>query len=600
MSQHPDRTQIDICPFPGRSFRSRLLFALFFASTAVVGAQPGSTDWPSQNLNLHNSRYSSLEQINTDNVDQLSLRWSFAPGPRDDISQVTPLVVDGVMYLHSRATMFALDATTGVELWRKALDAGPANGPVRGSTYAEGRIYAYRGADLYAFDASNGDALTSFGEEGVLKVVAQALHHKYPDTYPSDMDPITIGYRLTTPPTFNAGMIYVAAALSEGHIPGGLLIAIDAYTGVVKWVFNTIPQTPRDDGWDIAGQTWGTGARAGGGIWTQPAIDTELGMLYINAGNPSPDYDGSARVGKNLFTNSTIALDLETGHLRWHYQAVHHDLWDWDHVTGPLLFDVTRDDGEVIKGVAAAGKNCLFYMWHRETGVPIHAMVETVVPTATDVPGEQVWPTQPIPYNARGIPMDPLCATFIQFSDPLLAARSRQLYTPYSLTEPYIIPHGGASFGSAAFSPRTQMIYVTGKNGAITLKVEPVGDTLRPGPDSRGHEASFSELDRISDDYTPRLTVSAYRPATGEQVWQRELPARSSIGASGNLVTAGDLVFQGIEDGGFYALNAHNGETLFRFEAPRTIRASPLTYEVNGRQYVTVVATNTVITLALP
>jgi PQQ-dependent dehydrogenase (methanol/ethanol family) len=566
----------------------------------VFAAQPGASNWSSQNLDLQNSRFSLLSQINTDNVSGLTMKWSFQPGPRDDISQVTPLVVDGVMYLHSRATMFALDASSGVELWRRVLDSGPANGPVRGSTYAEGRVYAYRGADLYAFDASTGAAVAEFGDAGVLKVVAQALHAKYPDTYPADMDPITIGYRLTTPPTFHDGTIYVAAALSEGHIPGGLLIAIDAYTGAVDWVFNTIPQSPRDDGWDISSDTWGTGARAGGGIWTQPAIDTELGLLYINAGNPSPDYDGSARLGKNLFTNSTIALDLETGDLRWHYQAVHHDIWDWDHVTGPLLFDFDTDNGTVIKGVAAAGKNCLFYMWHRDSGEPIHAMVETAVPTLTDVPGEQVWPTQPIPYNARGIPMDPLCATFIEFSDPELAARSKQLYTPYSLTEPYIVPHGGASFGSAAFSPRTELIYVTGKNGAISLNVEPVGDTLRPGPDSRGHEESFSELDRIADNYTPKLTVSAYSPASGEQVWQRELAARSSIGASGNMVTAGDLVFQGIEDGGFYALDARSGETLFLFEAPRTIRASPLTYEVDGKQYVTVVATNTVITLALP
>ena len=600
MSQPGVKSRNDLRTSRRRAFRNGLLFILLATTTSVIEAQTGSTDWPSQNLDLHNSRYSTLEQIDTDNVSNLTVRWSFEPGLRDDISQVTPLVVDGVMYLHSRATLYALEATTGSELWRRVLDSGPANGPVRGSTYAEGRIYAYRGADLYAFDASNGDALASFGDVGVLKVVAEALHYQYPDTYPADIDPVTIGYRLTTPPSYHEGIIYVAAALSEGHIPGGLLIAIDAYTGAVKWVFNTIPQTPRDSVWEIASQTWGTGARAGGGVWTQPAIDAELGLLYINAGNPSPDYDGSARVGQNYFTNSTLAIDLETGDLRWHYQAVHHDIWDWDHVTGPLLFDVPGADGELIKGVAAAGKNCLFYMWNRETGVPIHAMVETAVPTQTDVPGEQVWPTQPIPYNARGIPMDPLCATFIEFDDPELATRSRQLYTPYSVTEPYIIPHGGASFGSASFSPRTEMIYVTGKNGAISLNVEPLGNSLTPGPDSRGHTESYSELDRISDNYTPQLTVSAYSPSSGEQVWQRELPARSSIGASGNLVTAGDLIFQGIEDGGFYALDANSGETLFRFEAPRTIRASPLTYEVNGKQYVSVVATNSVITLALP
>ena len=222
------------------------------------------SDSPSQNLNVHNSRYSGLEQINTGNVDRLKVSWTFEPGLRDDIAQVTPLVVDGVMYLHSRISMFALNATTGIELWRRPLDAGPASGPVRGSTYAEGRIYAYRGSDLYAFDASSGEALASFGEQGVLKVVAEALHHQYPDVYPRDMDPVTIGYRLTTPPTFHEGILYVAAALSEGHIPGGLVIAIEAYSGAVKWVFNTIPQTPRDSGWELAGETWGAGARAAG------------------------------------------------------------------------------------------------------------------------------------------------------------------------------------------------------------------------------------------------------------------------------------------------------------------------------------------------
>ena len=588
------------CVFIGRILNRVLLFLTLCLTASVISAQSVSPDWPSQNLNVQNSRYSELSQINTGNVSSLTQKWTFEPGREDEISQVTPLVIDGVMYLHSRATMFALNAATGEELWRRPLLDGPGSGAPRGSTYAEGRIYAYRGSDLYAFDANNGNALASFGEQGVLKVVAEALHHQYPDVYPTDIDPVTIGYRLTTPPSFHEGILYVAAALSEGHIPGGLVMAIDAYSGAVKWVFNTIPQTPRDSGWELAQDSWGTGARAGGGVWTQPAIDAELGLIYVNAGNPSPDYDGSARNGKNLFTNSTIALNMETGELAWHYQAVHHDIWDWDHVTGPLLFDVHSEDGELIKGIAASGKNCLFYMWNRETGEPLFAMVETAVPTHTDVPGEAVWPTQPIPYNARGVPMDPLCATFIDFTDPELAARSKQLYTPYSVTEPFILPHGGSSFGSASFSPRTEMIYVTGKNGAITLNVEPVGDTLRASIDSPGHSGSSSFIDRLPDAYSPTLTVSAYSPATGEQTWQRELPAVRSIGASGNMVTAGNLVFQGIESGAFYALDAASGETLFQYQAPRTIRASPLTYEVNGKQFIAVVATNSVITLALP
>ncbi len=578
----------------------RTLLLLLVTSPTLLGAQSGSYDWPSQNLNIHNSRYAELDQINKSNVDQLLEAWTFSPGPQDDITQATPLVVSGVMFLHSRNTMFALDATSGAELWRRPLDAGSAGGPVRGSTYSEGRVYAYRGADLYAFDAGNGEVIRSFGDTGVLKVVAEALNFKYPDVYSVNMDPISLGYRLTTPPTIHDGKMYVAAALSEGHIPGGLVIRIDVETGAVEWVFNTIPQTPSDSGWEIAQSTWGTGQRAGGGVWTPPAIDTELGLVYVNAGNPSPDYDGSARAGANLFSNATIALDMNTGELAWYYQAVHHDLWDWDHVTGPLLFNISNEEGDIIKGVAAGGKNCLFYMWHRDSGQPLFPMVETAVPTETDVPGEIVYPTQPIPHTARGIPMDPLCATFIPFDDPALAARSKQMYTPYSLTEPYIVSHGGSSFGSASFSPRTQLIYITGKNGAISLNVQPVGDSLTPGPDSRGHTESFSELDRISDGYPPSLTVSAYSPINGEQAWQTELPAQSGIGASGNLVTAGDLVFQGIEDGGFYALDAGNGETLFRHQTPRIIRASPMSYAVDGKQYVSVVSTNTVVSLALP
>ena len=464
----------------------RTLLLLLIASPALLEAQSGSYDWPSQNLNIHNSRYAELDQINKSNVDQLLETWTFSPGPQDDITQVTPLVVNGVMFLHSRNTMFALDATSGEELWRRPLDAGSAGGPVRGSTYAGGRVYAYRGADLYAFDAANGAAIRSFGDTGVLKVVTEALDFKYPDVYSMNTDPISLGYRLTTPPTIHDGKMYVAAALSEGHIPGGLVIRIDLESGTVEWVFNTIPQTPSDSGWEIARSTWGTGQRAGGGVWTPPAIDTELGLVYVNAGNPSPDYDGSARVGANLFSNATIAIDMDTGELAWYYQAVHHDLWDWDHVTGPLLFNVTNDEGDTIKGVAAGGKNCLFYMWHRDSGQPLFPMVETAVPTETDVPGEIVYPTQPIPHTARGVPMDPLCATFIPFADPALAARSKQMYTPYSLTEPYIVAHGGSSFGSASFSPRTQLVYITGKNGAISLNVQPVGDSLTPGPDSRG------------------------------------------------------------------------------------------------------------------
>ena len=558
----------------------------------------GQTNWTSHNLDLDNSRYSALDEINSGTIGGLAERWSYDVAAGIDIAQVTPLVIDGVMYFHAGPNVIAINAVTGEEIWSLELNEARRN-RVRGPTYADGKIYAYNGPSLVAADAKTGELVESFGDGGVLPVVGLALQTKYPDTYPPTLDPHELGYRITAAPAYHDGTLYVGAALSEGHIPGGLVIATDATTGAIEWVFNTIPQRPQDDGWELAQDTWGDGQRAGGGVWTQPAIDLDLGLIYFNTGNPSPDYDGSARPGANLFTNSTIALDLETGALRWYYQAIHHDLWDWDHVTGPVLFDVTGADGETIRGVGSAGKNCLIYLWNRETGEPINPMVETLVPTESNVPGEVVYPTQPIPHNARGVPMTPFCATYVHLDDPEQQARSRQMYTPYSTEEHLIVAHGGSSFGSPAFSPRTGLLYVTGKNAAVSMIVRPLGDSLEPGPHGDGHSANFEELSRIPE-FIPTTTLTAYEPASGEEAWQAVFPALSPIGASGNLATAGDLVFQGADDGAFYAFHAATGEQLFRHQAPRPIRSSPMSYQVNGKQYVTVIATNTILTFALP
>ena len=223
--------------------------ALTVAALAPARAQPTESDWVSQNLNLDNNRFAPFDGINSTNVSQLTERWSYQVEAVDNIAEVTPLVVDGVMYFHSRSTLFALDAATGTEQWRAVLDAGPQGGsPVRGPTFAGGNIYAYRGADLYAVNAQDGTPVESFGDQGVLPIVSAALQMKYPDDYPPNLDPVSIGYRITTPPAHHEGTMYVAAALSEGHIPGGLVIATDSNTGSIQWVFNTIPQGPQDAG----------------------------------------------------------------------------------------------------------------------------------------------------------------------------------------------------------------------------------------------------------------------------------------------------------------------------------------------------------------
>ena len=571
-------------------------------TTTVQSAMPqltagGQVNWSLHNVDIRGSRYAEIDEINTSNAGSVELAWTFTAGAENSITQTTPLVIDGVMYVNAGGTLFALNATSGEAIWTTKL-SGTLEARGRGPTYGDGKLYAFGGATLYAADATTGELVESFGNGGRLEIVSEALQFKYPDDYPPNVDAYSLGYRITTPAVYHDGTLYGGFALSENHIPGGLVVATDATTGAIKWVFNTVPQGPRDDGWEIAKDSWGDGQKVGGGVWTPPAIDTELGLLYVNTGNPSPDYDGSARPGMNLFTNATIALHLDTGRLAWYYQTIHHDLWDLDHVTGPTLFDVTAPDGGPIKGLAAAGKNCLLYMWHRETGEPIHPMVETAMPTESDVPGEQVWPTQPIPHNARGVPLTPFCATFPLVTDPEAAQRARQIYTPYSVNEFYIVAHGGSSWGPLSFSPRTGLLYVTGKNGGIAFTVNPVGDTLVVG-ESDGHSDNIAE-GPIRDDMTPEFTVSAYDPATGDLVWQQRAPTASAIGASGNLVTAGDLVIQATDVGQILAYDARTGEVRFDYRHNRPIRASPMTYAVNGKQYISVVASNDVLTFALP
>ena len=278
----------------------------------TITAGSHQMNWASHNLDLHNQRYADLDQINTATVGQLQRRWSFDVAPGINVSQVTPLVVDGLMYFHAGATVLAINAVTGDSVWTLEVDGLPG-GTVRGPLYANGTIYTYHGDKLVAADAKSGELVEAFGDGGVLPIFGRALQTKYPDVYAPGFDASSLNYRINSSPAYYDNTLYVGSAISEGNIPGGLVVAADATTGEIKWVFNTIPQRPQDEGWELADPTWGDGKRVGAGIWTQPAIDVELGLLFFNAANPNPPYDGSARPGANLFTNSTIALDPRDG-----------------------------------------------------------------------------------------------------------------------------------------------------------------------------------------------------------------------------------------------------------------------------------------------
>jgi glucose dehydrogenase len=571
------------------------------AGTGALGQQgrdsplPPAADWPMHNRDVRSTRYSPLDQLNASNVDRLAVSWSFQPTGGVNISSITPLVVQGVMYFNSGSQLFALDAATGKEIWTFRADPPFRGGSGRGPVYGDGRIYAFGSSDLYAVDARTGQLVASFGKGGVVPIVRDALRLKYPGRYAADFDPTTVGYSMTTPPSYFNGTLYLGMPFSDSLLPGGLVVAVDGITGAIKWVFNTVPQGPQDDGWEITKDSF-SGARYGAGIWVQPAIDPELGLIYVNTGNATPNYDGSSRKGMNLFTNSVLALRLDTGRLAWYFQAIHHDIWDWDMAAGPLLFDATLN-GRTIKGVGSLGKNCHAYFFDRETGKPLNPIVETAMPTQTDVPGEEVWPTQPIPYTSSGLPLLPFCSTYPNVKDPELAKRVRPSYHPYQVNEFVITAPGntgGSNYGSPSFSPRTGLFYATGKNDAWSIKVRPVGDTLKPGPGNQDHFGLIAE--RGETGVTPTQALAAYEPASGRQAWFVELPG---ITNGGNLVTAGDVVFQpsGMD---LFAVDARSGRQLSRHTLNRAVRASPLTYEAGGRQFVAIAAGNMVVALAIP
>jgi quinohemoprotein ethanol dehydrogenase len=533
------------------------------SSSAQQPRRGTSVDWPLHNLDLAGSRFSTLDQINVSNVKALTPRWLFQHGVIDGVSnQTTPVVVDGVMYVtDARGSVYAVDAADGHLLWTydvtPFLGGGRPEGYVfrnRGVCYSNGVVYVAGGSFLFALDAKTGKPISGFGADGKASVILDVLRTRYPEVKTA----ISMGYWFTTAPQIHNGVLYIGSTRSESHIPGGHVLAVDARTGKVLWHFNTVPQDEKDQGWEIAGPTWVGGERNGGGIWETPAIDPELGLLYVAVGNPFGD--SRKRAGVNLFTDSIVALTLGAGKLAWHYQQTHHDVWDYDSGGPPILFDM-QVRGQRIKAVAEASKNGYLYILNRETGQPVHAIRETPVPTAVTTPGEQPWPTQPIPYTAAGKPMSPVAPIFPVDIPPdrLLKFTPVPIFTPAAPNQ-IVAPGlgGGANYGPLSYSPRTGLLYVNA-----------IDDPTNAGRPPRGY-------------------FSAFDPTSGELVWQQKY---DGYGQAGSVVTAGGLVFVGSGSnvsGDFFAFDAKNGKLLWKFNTGSGVFGSPAVYMVNGEQFVTV------------
>lgn len=520
-------------------------------------------DWRLHNLDLAGSRFSPSDQITPENVSELTPAWLFQHGVIDGVSnQTTPVIVGEIMYVtDSRGSVYALNARDGHLLWTydvtRLLGGGRREGYIfrhRGVAYEDGVVYTAAGSFIFALDAMTGEPIPGFGVEGQASVILDVLHLKNPDIETA----ISVGYWFTTAPQIHNGVIYIGTTRSESHIAGGYVLAIDAKTGKNLWHFNTIPQDETDQGWDIAGPTWVGGERNGGGIWETPSIDPELGLVYVAVGNPFGD--STKRDGMNLFSDSLIALTLDTGRLEWYYQQVHHDVWDYDSGNQPILFDM-EVDGQQVKALAQASKSGWLYILNRETGLPVHPIIETPVSTETDLEGEEPWPTQPIPHKANGERMEPVSPVF-PINIPAQHMEANNLveqFTPIGPNQIFAPGFGGgANYAPLAYSPETGLLYVNA-----------IDQPFNSGRDPMGY-------------------FSAYDPTTGEMIWRQIF---EGYGQAGSVVTAGGVVFVGTGSniaGYFFAYDARTGEELWRFNTGAGVFASPSIYVIDGKEYVTV------------
>jgi quinohemoprotein ethanol dehydrogenase len=552
----------------GRRLRVRLgvvLAALLLTApvaNAVPADQPGpapgdpvGNNWMVNGGNYFNQRYSALNQITTGNIANLKGAWVYHTGGNSAATsfETTPVVVDGTMYLTGpQSQVYAVDATTGQEKWRYVPDlSGIAQLPLccgqvnRGVGFGDGKIFvAQLDAKLTALDPASGDVLWTV----------------------QDDDP-RAGYSETMAPLFWNGMVFVGASGAEYEIRGHIS-AYDAKTGQQMWRFYTIPAPGEfgSDSWPAGSDIWKFG---GGSVWQTPALDPDLGMLYITVGNPSPDLDGSQRAGNNLFTESIVALDAKTGDRKWHYQEIHHDIWDYDVVSPNILFDVQMN-GKTVKGLGEAGKTGWVYLLDRTDGTPLVGIDEKQVPQI----GEQnTAPTQPYPIGDSFVPQ--ACTADIG-NYPTAA-----IFTPFK-TDPILMcpgANGGSEWSASSFNQKTNLMYVCGINQPQIFTGKP--DQINQGQLHLGSAFVTPPGGETSG------TLTAIDVRTNRKAWQVQTD-QMCIG--GTMTTAGGLVFAGEGNGNFDAYDASSGQRLWQFQTGSGANAPAMTYMVNGQQYVAVAA----------
>ena len=597
---------------------------------------PRSGDWPMYRHDLAGTGYSPLTQITPQNVANLTQAWSYrlqgeagaaaVPAGRGGAgagavnSQATPIVIDGVMYLPAANRVVALEAETGKEIWQFPVTGGAPSR--RGVAYWAGegstpaRILFMAGRRLIALDAKTGALVSGFGQGGE----------------------VDIGVPYNSVPGIFRNVVIVGANTPPGTIGGiGNARAFDARTGARLWEFSSVaqPGTVGHDTWE--GDSWK--GRLGANAWPfYFTIDEQRGLLYLPLASPIPGAFGGDRKGANLFGNSVVAVNIQTGEYRWHFQTIHHDLWDHDPPAPPGLFDVVQN-GRTIPALGLTTKSGYLYILNRETGQPIFGVEERPVPKS-DVPGEAAFPTQPIPVRPPALarvaynPGDLVtasdttaehataCAALVEKvggvsnAGPFTPWRYRAEGTPSATTLGFPGGLGGANWGGTAFDPASRFVFVATQDVGALGSIEKTKEgSAVPYEKTTPGRSTFDV--RIGDANWPcqkppwgRLT--AIDTSTGNVAWQiplgitEQLPAgKQNTGRpvlAGPIVTASGLLFiASTDDNRFRAFDAKTGRQLWVTTLERRGNADPVTYQGrNGRQYVAVVATDTMMVYTLP
>jgi quinohemoprotein ethanol dehydrogenase len=509
--------------------------------------------WPTNGGDYYNRRYSPLDVINRENVDRLKGVWrtrlGSGLGPQYS-GEAQPIVYDGVIYVITGADdVFAVGVETGETLWTYEAALDPEISTVccgwtsRGVALGDGRIYVGQlDGRLIALDQTTGAVDWSVQAE-----------------------PWQDGYTITSSPLYYDGLVITGFAGAE-FATRGRVKAFDAESGELVWTFYTIPGPGEfgHDTWPADNDIWMHG---GGSVWQTPAVDPELDMVYFSTGNPGPDLNGAVRRGDNLFTASIVAVDAHTGEYRWHFQQVHHDLWDFDASNPVVLFDV-EIEGELRNAVAQVGKTGWVYILDRATGEPLIGIDETPVPQE---PRQFTSPTQPIPVG------DPIGPRTIDIPvEGYELTHEGQIFTPF-WTEPVLAKRVGANWPPSAYNPSTQTLFVCGNERTFFYSVD-ADATDDPDSGTSYMAGAFGTAE-----LPPFGLLTAMDMQTNTVVWQQRWASRCF---SGVTATAGNLIFVGRNDGRLTALDSETGQRLWEFQTGAGMNAPVTVFEHEGEQYV--------------